>query len=103
MNNFDRRQLRYFVAVAEELHFGRAALRLHISQPPLSQQIAALEVDLGVKLFIRDRHKVEITAAGSQLLKDARFILQETKKAAHKAQAAAAGEIGTLHVGLNYT
>lgn len=103
MKNLDLRQLRYFVAVAEELHFGRAAARLHMSQPPLSQQIAALEIDLNVKLFIRDKHKVAITTAGLQLLKDARNILQAAKEAAYHAQAAAAGQIGTLNIGLNYT
>lgn len=103
MNNFDRRQLRYFVAVAEELHFGRAALRLHISQPPLSQQIAALEQDIGVQLFARTRRKVEITTAGQQFLQDARHILAEMDKAALRARAAAAGQTGILRVGLNYS
>jgi len=103
MNNFDRRQLRYFVAVAEELHFGNAARRLHISQPPLSQQIAALETDLGAKLFIRTRRKVEITPAGQQFLQDARAILSDMGKAAVRARAAAAGQIGALRIGLNYS
>lgn len=103
MSNFDRRQLRYFVAVAEDLHFGNAARRLHISQPPLSQQIAALETDLGVQLFIRTKRKVEITPAGQQFLKDARTILDDMHKAATRAQAAAAGQTGTLRLGLNYS
>lgn len=103
MNNFDLRQLRYFVAVAEELHFGRAALRLHISQPPLSQNIAALEIALGIKLFNRTKHKVEITNAGAQLLKDARAILNQAQKAEIRAKAADQGQEGTLHIGLNYT
>jgi len=103
MTNFDRRQLRYFVAVAEELHFGNAARRLHISQPPLSQQIAALEGDLGIQLFVRTKRKVEITAAGQQLLDDARRILSEMDRIAARAQAAAAGQTGLLRVGLNYS
>jgi DNA-binding transcriptional LysR family regulator len=103
MNNFDRRQLRYFVAVAEELHFGRAARRVHISQPPLSQQIAALEQDLGVKLFVRSKRKVEITAAGLQFLKDARAILEDMQRARQRVRAAAEGKTGILRIGLNYT
>lgn len=79
------RQLRYFVAVAEELHYGRAAARLHISGPSLSQQIKALERDLHTQLLIRDRRHVELTAAGEQLLEDARQILALAEAAVRRA------------------
>jgi len=77
--DLDMRKLRYFVAVAEELNYGRAAERLHIAQPVLSRQIRSFETDLGVQLLARDSRGTRLTAAGKQLLKDARFLLAESK------------------------
>lgn len=93
------RHLRYFVAVAEELHFGRAAQRLGIAQPPLSQQIRALEEQIGALLLLRTKRHVELTAAGTVFLQEARKVLALTDQAVHAAQRAARGEIGKLEVG----
>jgi len=94
--NIETRQLRYFVTVAEELHFGRAAARLHMTQPPLSQAIAALEDGLGTALFLRNRRTVALTPAGSALLPEARRILLEAAVLPELARRAASGEAGRL-------
>jgi DNA-binding transcriptional LysR family regulator len=93
------RHLRYFAAVAEELHFGRAAQRLHIVQPALSKQIANLENELGVQLFHRTRRRVTITAAGRALYDEVRVILQRIERAVETAQMTATGQIGSLDLG----
>jgi len=97
--HIELRHLRYFVAVAEELNFSRAAERLHIAQPALSAQIRALESQLGCKLFSRTTRKVELTTNGEMLLKDAYEILRRTDAAIAKLNAAARGERGLLKIG----
>jgi len=95
----DLRQLRYFVAVAEERDFGRAAQRLAMTQPPLSQQIRALEASLGAPLFVRTNRSVELTAVGRQLLPEVRRILADAEALPALAQGLAHGEVGTLSLG----
>lgn len=93
------RQLRYFLAVAEHLHFGRAAESLHITQPPLSRQIAALEQALGCSLFDRHSRAVRLTAAGQAFMEQARALLGGLDQAVRGAQASARGERGELRIG----
>lgn len=95
----DIRHLQYFLAVAEELHFGRAAKRLHIAQPPLSRQIRKLEEELGVPLFNRAKHRIHLTHAGRVFMEEARLILAQTREAVLAAQRAADGQAGRLVIG----
>jgi hypothetical protein len=88
----ETRQLRYFVAVAEERHFGRAALRLHMAQPPLSHQIKQLEEQLGTQLLVRTTRKVDLTPAGQLLLERSRTLLG----ADPRRRAAGGGDLGEV-------
>jgi DNA-binding transcriptional LysR family regulator len=99
----DFRALRYFVAVAEELHFTRAAERLYIAQPALSEQIRRLEGELGVELLRRTTRRVELTAAGEEFLSRARRILAEADEALADASRAARGETGRIRVATGAT
>jgi len=97
------RQLRYFIAVAEELHFTRAAARLHIGQPPLSHAIQMLEADVGAQLLERNKRWVRLTEAGRLFLIDARRILALAEQAKLTAQRAQRGEMGELRIGFTYS
>lgn len=97
--NVELRHLRYFVAVAEELHFGRAAIRLSIAQPTLSQQIRRLEREIGADLFNRGTRRVELSPAGIALLPGAKRTLDDSRKTIEQARAAGAGITGHLNIG----
>jgi DNA-binding transcriptional LysR family regulator len=96
--NIELRHLRYFIAVAEELHFGHAAARLNISQPP-SQQIQILEQQIGAKLLARTNRSVSLTPAGRQFLADSRQILSQVDDAVSRASRLHQGETGDLRIG----
>lgn len=93
------RHLKYFVTVAEELHFGRAAARLQMTQPPLSKQIRELEEEMGVQLFKRTKRHVELTTAGAFFLPEARQVITQLDQAIETAQRAERGELGRLVIG----
>src|SRR5690349_21552986 len=97
--NIELRHLRSFVAVAQELHFSRAAERLYIAQPALSQQIRQLEQILAVRLFERDRHTVRLTSAGQLFLKDATEILEQVDRSLLRMRQAQNGQRGRLTIG----
>lgn len=93
------RHLRYFLAVADELHFGRAAERVGIAQPALSQQIRKLEAEIGVELFHRTKRRVELSAAGEAMRRYAQHAIADVNAGAEAARRAARGEIGSLTIG----
>jgi DNA-binding transcriptional LysR family regulator len=97
------RQLRYFITVAEERHFHRAAARLHVSQPPLTQRIQTLERDLGVQLFTRTGHRIELTEAGRLVLAEARAALAQVDRMREVARRAGHGEAGHLRISIVYS
>lgn len=94
------RHLRYFVAVAEELHFSRAAERLRISPPSLTEQIRDLEQELGASLFTRTKRNVALTDAGAHFLDEARLTLRQAEHAVHVARLAGRGEMGRVEIAM---
>jgi DNA-binding transcriptional LysR family regulator len=99
MHGMELRRVRYFVAVAEELHFRRAAARMHLAQPALSQQIRKLELELGVDLLHRSKRGVALTTAGALFLEEARRLLRQADEAARTARNAGTGATGRLRLG----
>ena len=95
----DLRRLRYFLIVSDELHFGRAAARLHIAQPPLTRQISALEKELGFQLFDRSSRNVTLTAEGRHFLPHARALLEQVELTEGITRKLAKGSAGHLAVG----
>ena len=96
----DFRQFRYFVTTAEELHVARAAERLGIAQPALSQQIKALETQLGTRLFIRAKRRIELTDAGKAFFQEAQSVLEHAERAAKRARDIGRGEAGQIDIGI---
>src|SRR5260370_40014540 len=99
--NVELRHLRYFVVVAEELNLRRAADRLEITQPAVTKQVAGLEEQVGVSLFVRERHRLTgLTSAGAEFLAEARHILEQVEDAIRRVQLVALGRSGRLRIGL---
>jgi DNA-binding transcriptional LysR family regulator len=98
-SQMEMRHLRALIAVAEEMHFGRAAERLHLSQPPVSLAIKELETELGVRLFDRTSRRMELTRAGEEVLRDARAVLARIEGMRQHARSAASGHAGSLSIG----
>jgi DNA-binding transcriptional LysR family regulator len=95
----DLRRLRYFIALAEELHFGRAADRLQVAQPPLSRLIGRIEADIGAQLIDRSRSQIRLTQAGKVLLARAREIIRQVDKATDEVAQLGSGKSGILRIG----
>lgn len=98
----DFRHLSSFIVLAEELHFGRAAARLHMSQPALSAQLQKLEKALDVTLVVRSSHEVKLTSSGREFAKHARMVVAQMGKAVDAAKSTAAGQVGSLNIGYNF-